>query len=76
MLNIAFENEYRTQVFVILSIELFQCDEPPTSQTDLLIFLSNKRLLAGTIYIRFLIYRKGIYGQKMKEIDFQLFHEI
>ena len=44
--------------------------ETPTSKTNLLIFLTNKRLLAGTIYIRFLIYLKAIYEQKMKEIDF------
>ena len=31
---------------------------------------ADKRLLAGTIYIRFLIYLKAIYEQKMKEIDF------
>ena len=31
--------------------------ETPTSKT------TNKRLLAGTIYIRFLIYLKAIYGQ-------------
>ena len=42
----------------------------PTSKTNLLIFLTNKRLLAGTIHIRFLIYLKAIYEQKMKEIDF------
>ena len=44
--------------------------ETPTSNTNLLIFLTNKRLLAGTIYIRCLIYLKAIYEQKMKEIDF------
>ena len=44
--------------------------ETLTSKTDLLIFLTNKRLLAGTIYIRFLIYLKATYEQKMKEIDF------
>ena len=44
--------------------------ETPTSKNDLLIFLTNKRLLAGTIYIRFLIYVTAIYEQKMKEIDF------
>ena len=44
--------------------------ETPTSKTNLLIFLTNKRLLAATIYITFLIYLKAIYEQKMKEIDF------
>ena len=34
------------------------------------IFFTNKRLLAGTIHIRFLIYPTAIYEQKMKEIDF------
>ena len=29
-----------------------------------------KPFLAGTIYIRFLIYLTAIYEQKMKEIDF------
>ena len=40
------------------------------SKTDLLIFLTNNRLLAGTIYVRFLIYLKAVYEQKMKEIYF------
>ena len=40
------------------------------SKTDLLIFLTNKKLSAGTIYFRFLIYLKAIYEQKMKEINF------
>ena len=44
--------------------------ETPTSKNDLLIFLTNKRYLAGTIYIRFLIYLTAICEQKMKEIDF------
>ena len=44
--------------------------QTPTSKSDRLIFLPNKRLLAGTIYTRFLIYLKAIYGQKIKEIDF------
>ena len=50
--------------------------ETPTSRTNLLIFLTNKRLLAGTVYIRFLIYLKAIYEKKkkkkkkMKEIEF------
>ena len=44
--------------------------ETPTSKTDFLIFLTNNRLLAGTIYIRFLIYLKAVYEQKMKEIYF------
>ena len=39
-------------------------------QSDFLIFLTNNRLLAGTIYIRFLIYLKAVYEQKMKEIYF------
>ena len=42
----------------------------PTTKTDVLIFLKNKKLLAGTIHIRYLIYLKAIYGQKTKEIDF------
>ena len=44
--------------------------ETPTSKTNLLIFLKNKRLLTGTIYNRFLIFLKAIYEQKMEEIDF------
>ena len=44
--------------------------ETPTSKIDLLIFLTNKKLSAVTIYFRFLIYLKAIYEQKMKEIDF------
>ena len=44
--------------------------ETPTSKTDLLIFLTNKTLPAGTIYFRFLIYLKAIWEQKIKEIDF------
>ena len=44
--------------------------ETPTSKTDFLIFLTNDRLLAGTIYIRFLIYLKAVHEQKMKEIYF------
>ena len=44
--------------------------ETLTSKTDLLIFLSDKRLLAATIYIRFLIRLTAIYEQKMKETDF------
>ena len=39
-------------------------------ENHLLIFLTNKKLSAGTIYFRFLIYLKAIYEQKMKEIDF------
>ena len=35
-----------------------------TSKTDLLFFLTNKRLSAGTIYVRFLIYLKAIHEQK------------
>lgn len=42
------------------------------SKTDVLIFLTNKRLLAGTIYIRFLIYLKAIQGQKWKKSTIQL----
>ena len=42
----------------------------PTSKTDLLIFLTNKKLSAGTIYFRFFINLKAVYKQKMKEIDF------
>ena len=44
--------------------------ETPKSKTDFLIFLTNNRFLAGTIYIRFLIYAKAVYEQKMKEIYF------
>ena len=44
--------------------------ETPTSKTDFLIFLTNNRLLVGTIYIRSLIYLKAVYEQKMKEIYF------
>ena len=33
------------------------------------IFLTNKKLLVGTIYFRF-IYLKAIYEQKMKQMDF------
>ena len=44
--------------------------ETPTTKTDSLTFLENKRLFARTTYIRLLIYLKAIYGQKMKEIDF------
>ena len=46
-----------------------------TSKTDRLIFLTNK--IAGTIYIRILIYLKGIYGQKNeKHWFFNSSHEI
>ena len=38
--------------------------ETPTTQTDILTFLENKRLFARTTYIRLLIYLKAIYGQK------------
>ena len=41
-------------------------------KTDILIFLSNKRPLVGTIHITFLIYLTAIYGQQMKEIDFSI----
>ena len=41
-----------------------QSETPATSKTDLLFFLPNKRLSAGTIYVRFLIYLKAIYEQK------------
>ena len=44
--------------------------ETPTTKTDSLTFLENKRLFARTTYIRLLIYLKDIYGQKMKEIEF------
>ena len=44
--------------------------ETPTPKTDIIIFLSNKRLLVGTIHITFLIYLTAIYGQQMKDIDF------
>lgn len=40
--------------------------DTPMPKNDTLIFLANKRLPAGTIYITFLIYPKAIYGQKMK----------
>ena len=38
--------------------------ETPTSKTDLLFFVTKKRLSAGTIYVSFLIYLKAIYEQK------------
>ena len=38
--------------------------DTPMPKNDTLIFLANKRLPAGTIYITFLIYVKAIYGQK------------
>ena len=44
--------------------------ETQTSKTDILIFLSNKKVLVGAIYITFFIYLKAIFGQKLKEIDF------
>ena len=44
--------------------------ETPTTKSDILTFLENKRLFARTTYIRLLIYLKAIYGQKMKAIDF------
>ena len=46
--------------------------EIPTSKTDLLFFLTNKRLSVGAIYVRFLIYVKAIYEQKWKRCIFQL----
>ena len=42
----------------------------PTTKTDIVIFLKNKQLLAGTIHIRYLIYQKATYGKKTKESDF------
>ena len=54
----------------IVNVSELGQSETPTSKTDLLIFLTNKKLSAGTIYFRFLIYLKAIYEQKMKEIDF------
>ena len=52
-------------------LKIRAASETPTSKTDLLILLTNKKLSAGTIYFRFLIYMylKDIYQQKMKEID-------
>ena len=44
--------------------------ETPTTKTDILTFLENKRLFARTTYIRWLIYLMAIYGQIIKEIDF------
>ena len=44
--------------------------ETPTTKTDILTFLENKRLFARATYIRLLIYLKAVYGQKMKGIDF------
>ena len=38
--------------------------ETLTSKTDLLIFLTNKKLLAGTIHLRFLIYLKAPMNKK------------
>ena len=46
--------------------------ETPTSKTDLVIILTDKRLLAGTIYIRFLICLIAINGKTRKELIFQL----
>ena len=63
------EESYNVSEFQV--IKLGQ-SETPTSKTYLLIFLINKKLWAGTIYFRFLIYLKAIYEQKIKEIDFQL----
>ena len=37
--------------------------ETPTSKTDLLFFLANKRLSAGAIYVRFLRDRSFITSQ-------------
>ena len=44
----------------------FQC---PNANSDFLIFLEIKALLAETNYIKFLFYLIVIYEQKMKEID-------
>ena len=44
--------------------------ESPTTKTSILTFLENKRLFERTTYIRYLIYLKAIYEQKMKAIDF------
>ena len=49
--------------------------ETSTSKTDLLIFLTNKRLLTGKIYIRFLTYLKAIYRKKWKNWFFNSCHE-
>ena len=46
--------------------------ETPTTKTDILIFLKQEKLLAGTIHIKYLISLKAMYGENMKEIDFQL----
>ena len=54
----------RTRGKLMLSNFRLGQSETPTSKNDLLIFLTNKRLLAGTIYIRFLIYVTAIYEQK------------
>ena len=51
-------------------VKILGQSETPTSKTDFLIFLTNNRPLGGTIYIRFLIYLKAVYEQKMKEIYF------
>lgn len=44
----------------------------PTTKTDILIFLKQEKLLAGTIHIKYLISLKAMYGENMKEIDFRL----
>ena len=38
--------------------------ETPTTKTDILTFLDNKRIFARTTYIRLFIYLNAIYGQK------------
>ena len=47
--------------------------ETPTTKTNTLTFLENKRLFARTTYIRLLIYLKAIYEQKWRKSIFQLF---
>ena len=44
----------------------------PTTKTNILTFLENKRLFPRTTNIRLLIYVKAIYREKMKEIDFSV----
>ena len=65
----SFANAKIVNVSEFIGLKLGQ-SETSTLKTDLLIFLTNKKLSAGTIYFRFLIYPKAIYEQKMKEIDF------
>ena len=55
---------------LIANFGLYVHFETPTTKSDILTFIENKRLFARTTYTRLLIYLKAIYGQIMKEIDF------